>query len=168
MATTAFLSVSAFGYSDTFRRMVARKDATTALGRDLMREVGRIMVNHLRMHAPSQTGIFKSGIYYATYERPEGYSARFYVRGEHAFVLPFLLHGTSPHEIPTGGRAAQIAKGYPLRFFWEKGPTGAHIYFYWKVNHPGTNPSPFVSMAETTARPEIREKLRQVVKLAWL
>lgn len=67
--------------------------------------------------------------------------------GDHGWLLPMLLQGTQPHEIPKGGSAAQLAKGYPLRFYWENGPDGPGIYYYWSVHHPGAQPNPFIGRA---------------------
>lgn len=50
--------------------------------------------------------------------------------------------GSRPHEIPTGGAAAQKAKGYPLRF-----PKNGMVIRAWKVNHPGNAPNPFLRNA---------------------
>jgi hypothetical protein len=55
-----------------------------------------------------------------------------------------------------------MAKGYPLRFYWEKGPRGPGVYFYWSVNHPGTDPDPFIDLAIESAWPEMAAELRKV------
>jgi len=56
-----------------------------------------------------------------------------------------LPPGTEPHFIP-GGKAAgsrgvaaaiQLAKGYPLRFYWER---VGHWVSLWSVDHPGYKP----------------------------
>lgn len=161
-------NITAFGYSDAYHKMVQRRDNTSKIAREHAREAGRTMITALRRTAPRKTGKFAAGLFYRTYEREGGYEIRFYAGGEHGYVLPFLLYGTADHIIPKGGSAAQMAKGYPLRFFWAKGPKGPGTYRYWSVHHPGTNPSPFVGQARTEAAPLIREELRQIVKLAWL
>jgi len=84
-------------------------------------------------------------------------------------VLPFLIYGTRPHTIPTGGSAAQMAKGYPLTFYWEKGPAGKGWYSFWSVQHPGTKPSPFVDEAYREIGPQLKSDLQKVaVRVAWL
>ena len=65
-------------------------------------------------------------------------------------LMPYQLKftippGTKPHLIPGGlavsdkrqAAAIQMAKGYPLKFHWERGPRGPGIYHYWAVSHPG-------------------------------
>lgn len=165
----ADFSLQAFGYRDVLGRFAQRTAALTDTRRDLARESGRIMVEQLKIHAPRKTGKFAAGLFYRTYERGDMVETRFYAGGEHGYVLPFLAYGTADHIIPRGGSAAQKAKGYPLRFFWQKGPRGPGMYSYWSVHHPGTNASPFIGLARVSAQPPIRELLRRTVrKLAWL
>lgn len=60
---------------------------------------------------------------------------------------PYALavhEGSKRHTIPTGGRAAQKAKGYPLRF----GSKGMTIRAY-EVSHPGNQPNRFLLNALT-------------------
>ena len=162
------LDFEAFGYSDTFKRMVNRQDKLSNTAREWSREAGRIIVKALKNRAPKKTRIFSEGIFYRTYARDDGYEVRFYAGGDHGYVLPFLRDGTRRHEIPIGGAAAQMAKGYPLRFYWEKGPHGPGIYRYWSVQHPGTKPSKFVDQAREDSKAEVREALKNLVFLAWL
>ena len=65
------------------------------------------------------------------------------------------------YEIPDSGR---VAKGYPLRFFWEDGPRGPDIYYFWSVMHPGTKPDDFPQRVLDERWPEIRKMLRLVVR----
>lgn len=157
-----------YGYSNAFKAMVHRGDKLSAAAREWAREAGRITVKALKNRAPKKTRLFAEGIYYRTYARADGYEVRFYTGGEHSYVLPFLRDGTRAHEIPTGGAPAQMAKGYPLRFYWEKGPRGPGIYRFWRVWHPGTKKSPFVEQAREDASKEVREVLKNLVFLAWL
>jgi len=107
-----------------------------------------------KQEAPTDTGIFAEGIYAEVGQTTWGdWNSHVGVRGEHAFLLDYIVGGTKPHEIPKGGSAAQLAKGYPLRFYWEKGPNGPGIYYYWSVQHPGTQPNPFHRRAFTRWRP---------------
>ena len=62
----------------------------------------------------------------------------------------------------TGGSAAQMAKGYPLTFYWEKGPAGKGWYSFWSVQHPGTKPSPFVDEAYREIGPQLKSDLQKV------
>lgn len=47
--------------------------------------------------------------------------------------MPFVIGPTSPRSIPRGGAGAQRRKGYPMRFFWESGPTGPGWYIAWEI-----------------------------------
>lgn len=54
--------------------------------------------------------------------------------------------GARPHGIPTGGAAAQMAKGYPLRFLKD-----GKVRMPWSVNHPGNQrPNPWLVRALRT------------------
>ena len=162
-------SLQAFGYRDVLGRFTKRTEEVANVHRELSREAGRLTVRLLKHYAPSKTGLFAEGIFYRTYEIPGGAEVRFYVKGEHAYLLPFLAFGTVDHIIPVGGAGAQMAKGYPLRFFWEKGPRGAGEYRYWSVHHPGTNADPFIGLARAAAEPQVRNLMYQKAKrLAWL
>lgn len=158
----ADFNIQAFGYSQAFTRMINRQDKTAELAREFAREAGRETVKQLKHYAPRKTGKFAAGIYYRSYKRPTGFEVRFYVKGEHAHILPFLVYGTADHIITPKG------PGYPLRFFWQHGPRGPGEYRYMRVHHPGTNINPFVGLATAAAGPPVRDLLRQMVKLAWL
>lgn len=165
----ADFSIEAFGYRDVLGRFTKRTEALAKARRELAREAGQAVVKQLKIHAPRKTGKFAEGLFYRTYEDGDKVEIRFYAGGEHGYVLPFLAYGTHDHIIPTGGSAAQKAKGYPLRFFWQKGPHGPGYYAFWQVHHPGTNASPFIGYARVSAQPIVRDLLRDKVKqLAWL
>jgi len=131
--------------------------------REEMREIGRGMVKTLQHYAPEDTGKFKQGIAYRTDDRGDTTTITFYVKGEHAFLLPFLTQGTKPHTITPKG------EGYPLRFFWERGPEGPGVYYYYSVQHPGTLPNPFVSLAIDAHSPQMAVGLsRMAQRLRWM
>jgi hypothetical protein len=110
--------------------------------------------------APKDTGVFAEGIYAEVVQTITGdWNSTIGVRGKHAFLLDYIIGGTRPHEIPKGGSAAQLAKGYPLRFYWERGPNGPGVYFYWSVQHPGTKPNPFHRRALTRWRPGMLRRI---------
>ncbi len=52
----------------------------------------------------------------------------------------FVREGTRPHPITA-------RPGGVLRFDWPQGPRGPGIYFFRRVNHPGTAPNDFVAAA---------------------
>lgn len=73
--------------------------------------------------------------------RPEFSETRFTVRvlagGRDAPYGLFVHEGTQPHGIVAVNADA-------LRFFWPDGGNGPGIYFFASVNHPGTQPHPFL------------------------
>jgi len=172
------LTFEAMGYRNAQGRFAQRTEKLAAERREIARDAGRMTLAALKARAPrskpvpgqkSTSGTFARGLIYRTYERGNAVQARFYATGPHAFVLPFLVKGTRPHVIPTGGALAQMAKGYPLRFYWKKGPQGPGIYRYWSVNHPGTQPSPFIEEALADVEPELSKMLRKRARsVAWL
>lgn len=158
------LRYQAEGYRDVQGRFSRRTEQLARMQRDLARDEGREMVRALREAAPEKTGKFKEGIHYRTDVRHDGTTVTVYVRGEHAFLLPLLTEGTRPHQIPKGGSAEQMAKGYPLRFYWEKGPKGAGIYHFWSVQHPGFPPQFFVARVIEQRLPHMRRNLQSVAR----
>jgi len=163
------LTLEALGYREVTGRFARRSQVLETERRALIRNAGRTFTEALARHAPKRTGEFARGLFYRTYDRGYTSEARFYAGGKHAFVLPFLIYGTRPHTIPTGGSAAQMAKGYPLTFYWEKGPAGKGWYSFWSVQHPGTKPSPFVDEAYREIGPQLKSDLQKVaVRVAWL
>lgn len=65
----------------------------------------------------------------------------------------WITKGTRPHVIRPKG------PGYPLRFFWAKGPKGPGIYHYYSVNHPGTKPNPFIARAYRRWLPDAKAEM---------
>ena len=151
------------GYRDALGRFAKRTAILENQRRIAMRNVGHSAVVELQVRAPRKTGIFAEGIVYREYDWGDSTNIEVLATGEHAFVLDFLRYGTKPHKIPTGGSAEMMAKGYPLRFYWEKGPAGPGIYHFWSVNHPGTQPDPFIDNALVRVEETAMIKLRKVV-----
>lgn len=154
--------LDAMGYRDVAGRFARRTDELQSAKREEMRDLGRGMVQSLQYYAPKRSGLFSEGIAFRTDERGSETSLTFYVKGEHAFVLPFLTGGTKPHPIDPHG-------DYPLRFFWERGPNGPGIYYYMHVEHPGTMPDPFIPNAIEAMSPQFDYGLSRIAKrVAWL
>lgn len=155
------------GYRDAKGRFAKRTDALARTMRDGIRDLSRNVVKTLQHYAPEDTGKFKAGIsYQTTWRGPDTVRSTFYVRGEHAFLLPMLTGGTKGHGIPIGGSEAQMAKGYPLHWIDKK--TGEDR-FAWSVWHPGTMPNPFVAVAMDAMSPQFDIALSKMArKIAWL
>lgn len=164
-----FIRFEVMGYREVDGRLAKRTPHLQAVKREEMRAMGRDLMGYLRAEAPKKSGKFAQGINYLTVEKGSETVLTFYVKGDHAFLLPFITKGTKPHIIPTGGAAAQMAKGYPLRFFWPNGPQGPKIYYFWSVRHPGTKPNDFVGRVLDSHREEVRLRLNRVARrVAWL
>ncbi len=156
------LTFEALGYRDAMGRFAKRTDLLQRERREAGRRSGRRMVGAMRRHAPRKTGAFAAGLFFRTYDYGYETQVRFYAGGAHGYLLHWITDGTGPHVIPKGGSAAQLAKGYPLTFFWEKGPQGPGIYSYWSVHHPGTEANPFVEEAYAEAGPDILADYQRV------
>jgi hypothetical protein len=65
--------------------------------------------------------------------------------GNVAEHMQFVIYGTQPHPIPRSV-TAQLAKGYPMSFFWVNSPGGAAWHQAWKISGgvaaQGTEPHP--------------------------
>jgi hypothetical protein len=159
------MSLRMAGYRDVDGRFAERSQELRHAMRDEARTIGRAMVSTLRAYAPRYTGEFADGFAYRTTWQGDELRLTFYVKGPHAFLLPFLTEGTRGHEIPIGGSAAQMAKGYPLHWIDK---SGAHHYA-WSVWHPGTLPDPFVERAVDAMSPQFEQSLSCVARrVAWL
>ena len=156
------LKFRAIGFRNALGRFATRQRLLQVEKREMVREVSRDYVRILREESPKDTEVYANGIAYRTDDRGNITTGTVYVRGEHAFLTDIILNGSKPHVIPTGGAAAQLAKGYPLRFFWQKGPQGPGVYRFWKVNHPGTRPNDFVGRANARMARPAQERLNRV------
>lgn len=160
----ALLYVEAVGFRDGEGRFARRSQAMARARREAVRESAQQMLVWLRFYAPHRTGVFEQGINYRTDDRTDGTTtATMYVKGPHAYLLPFIVKGTRPHLIPRGGRLEQMAKGYPLHWIDDK--TGKHIRA-WEVHHPGTKPNPFITQAQEAASPFVRAVIQEAARKA--
>jgi len=132
------------------RRRVANAQRQTEEGLRQMLSRERIaMQRALREEAPKgPNGKFARSIRTLLHKDTSGrWVLEGFVPEDLAWLNAIIIKGSRPHRIPTGGAAAQMAKGYPLRFYWENGPNGPGIYYYWTVWHPGTKPNPYPNRA---------------------
>ena len=110
--------------------------------RQVVRVAGRRAVQYARLYAPGSR--LKNQIDYIENELPTGAESLVMMPEGLKFTLP---PGTKAHTIPGGvgvakseAEAIQRQKGYPLRFYWERGPQGPRVYSFWAVEHPGYEP----------------------------
>ena len=156
------LSYTARGFRDARGRFSIRRSLLVKGRRDALRKIGRLVTAALKKNAPNKTGVFAKGLFYRTYERGYKTIMRTYAGGPHGYLLSWIIDGTDPHPIPKGGSAEMMAKGYPLRFYWPKGPQGAGVYRFWSVNHPGTDPNPFIDKTADQVEEEVYRELQKV------
>jgi hypothetical protein len=120
--------------------------------RESVRELGRRWVELAREEAPKRTGRFASRIAYRTFVEDDTIGFRGYVPRP---LGRWIIQGTPPHLI-------RAQNGRFLRFFWQAGPRGPGLYFFRKVNHPGTKPNPFTDRANERFRPEADRAMRRI------
>lgn len=77
----------------------------------------------------------------------------------------YVLDGTKPHDIPSGGVTSGMERGYPLVFFWAR--VGAVVKtFGWHgtpwgyTKHPGSKPNRFPELAWAETRVGVVEALK--------
>ncbi|MCP4933356.1 MAG: hypothetical protein GY927_03920 [bacterium] len=116
----------------------------------------RRMLGLGREEAPEKTGEFKRGISFKVFG--SGKAIGFTIQLPQPLGL-WIQGGTKAHKIPTGGSAAQIAKGYPLRFYWAK---AGRVVTFWSVNHPGTKKNKFMGRAYRRWLPGARKDLARI------
>lgn len=147
------------------RRFKSRQRILEQQRHVLVEEETERLLELLRQEAPKKTELFAEGLRSNISAPAPGFgfsSASVRASGEHGFLLPFIVLGTRAHEIPTEGSAAQLAKGYPLSFYWEKGPRGPGWYHFWSVQHPGTKPNDFIQRAIDQWDPSAADALREL------
>jgi len=163
VTTAAVLRFEARGFTTTQGRLVQRSEALEREIRRMFMTERRELQKVLREEAPKRTGVFARGLRTFFYEQGSGnYRVEAVSTGPHAWLLPLIVGGTKPHLIPRGGTAEMMTKGYPLRFYWERGPKGPGIYYFWHVHHPGTKPNPFINRALGRRWPHIRRNARML------
>ncbi|MCP5016867.1 MAG: hypothetical protein GY938_16605 [Ketobacter sp.] len=124
--------------------------------RDMIAAQAKRMLGLARAEAPEKTGEFKRGLAIDIFATGNAVGFK--------LTMPqplgtFIQKGTKPHRIPTGGSAAQISKGYPLRFFWAK---MGRVVTFWSVQHPGTKPDKFMGRAYRRWLPGARLDLARI------
>jgi len=121
----------------------------------MIRTLGKSWQDEMRKEAPKgKTGKFARGIIYRTSQAGDAAMFRGYVPQP---LGKWIIRGTKPHVI-----RAKNAKF--LRFFWPRGPQGAKVYFFRKVNHPGTKANPFDKKAMAKWKPQAIVALRKLSK----
>ena len=129
--------------------------------RPIMREQGRRFKELLQDEAPKgRTGKFARGIQFRTFVKGGGVG---FTASVPQPLGKWLIHGTGLYG-PKKSKYPITPKGpgYPLKFFWERGPHGPGVYFFMRVMHPGIKPNPFPGRAYRRWLPGARAELRRV------
>lgn len=156
--------VELIGFRDTLGRFARRGDELRIAQREEARTQARATLAIIKHYAPRKSGQYADGLRTRTTETADGTFLTIYASGPHAWLHDLLVGGTVAHEIPRGGSVAQMAKGYPLSFYWERGPGGPGLYHFWSVWHPGTDPDPFMALAMEAMSPQFDQSLARVAK----
>lgn len=120
-----------------------------------MNVLGNRLLGLIRDGAPHATGKYASRITLTTHRSGDSYNVE--IRAPEPLTT-WLTRGTRAHEIRPKG------PGYPLRFYWAKGPKGPGVYHFMRVWHPGTRGKPFIASAYRQWKPEAEAEMRSLVK----
>jgi len=144
----------------------ARKHA-----RDLMRDIGRIMVDELKEEAPvgehytfrgqriQPAQRLRDSFFFRTYIRGKEIRLGVYVKPKQAKKLGWVIRGTHPFK--RGRRIIRPRKAKALAFYWARKQKSMVVAY---VKHPGTLPNPFHERALKKARGKIDKKRRQAAR----
>jgi len=157
-------SIQIIGAREASGRFGEMHDALQSLHRARLRAAAEQLKQALSEEAPRST---KAGPHYAdsflvrVYDEGAGsFNARVTSGGPHGWLTPLIVEGTRPHPI-----FPKRAGGW-LAFQWDKGPRGPGIYFFRRVNHPGTRPNDFPARAFARVRAGIMQDLGSIAAQA--
>lgn len=140
--------------------------------RDLVRDVGRILVDELKEEAPvgehytwqgqriSPDQRLKDSFFYRTYIRGKQIHLGVYVKPKQRKKLGWVIRGTQPFK--RGRRYIYPKTKKALAFYWARKQKSMVLAY---VKHPGTLPNPFHERALRKAQPKIEKKQRQAARL---
>jgi len=144
---TIFLEVpikpDSLSYDDLVTRM-----------RETVYKVTKSGATYGKMFAPGEN--LKNNITSVAYDTADGAVGLVWMPWAFIYTLP---PGTKPHPIPVGGSKAQLQKGYPLRFYWEK--VGRVVSFY-SVSHPGYKGNPWDIQVYERVDQDMEKELQQL------
>ena len=153
MAERVITVTSTPPFRDVLGRFAKAEKQFLESKREGMRNLGRRWVAIARDEAPyGKTGKFRKSIAYRTSQ--SGSTVGFSTYSAQP-LGKWITQGTKAHFI----RARRVRF---LRFDWPKGPNGPGIYFFRKVNHPGTKPNPYHERATARWMPEADMELRRI------
>ncbi len=71
--------------------------------------------------------------------------------------FPFIENDTEPHSI-------EAVRAKSLRFFWGAGPAGPGVYFFRKVQHPGTKGAHHAERTGEIVNEQAKNVVREVIE----
>ncbi len=164
MQSNLLLSMEIVGSRDASGQFQSMGEALASLQRARLRAAAQKSLEAIKLEAPRSKGEgphLADGLRVRTYESgPGAFNARVTAGGPHGWLLPLILEGTRAHPI------YPKKAGGLLRFQWDKGPRGPGIYFFRKVNHPGTRPNDFPIRGFARVRSEVDRDLRSIAAQA--
>lgn len=162
-------------WNEVYKQIKASRTVAENEARNAMRDIGRILVRHLKAkcpigfhydHAgiPRMSGNLRASIAFRTYERERFGAGRDFSMGfeypsaaEGGTLVQITMADYGRYTLPPGTRPHVI---FPrnsrfLVFYWTK---LQKLMFLKKVNHPGYEGDPWDMRAFESARPEIEER----------
>jgi len=173
-AGRAFLQIEATNIRGIKGRFVdIRNKFAAQYSRDVLRQIGRILVKHLGKEAPVGKHYRFDGTEYEPPKRlKDSFFYRTYVRGKKirlsiysgvGNVLRYVILGTYPYK--RGRRTIRPRHKGALAFYWARQKKSVVVA---SVQHPGSLPNLFHERAYKTAEPEIdllqRKAARQTAR----
>jgi hypothetical protein len=139
--------------------------------RDLMRDIGRILVDELKEEAPvgehytfrgqriQPAQRLRDSFFFRTYIRGKEIQLGVYVKPKQRKKLGWVIRGTHPFK--RGRRIIRPRRAKALAFWWARKQKSMVVAY---VKHPGTLPNPFHERALKKARGKIDRKQRQAAR----
>ncbi len=152
MASVQYLMKTSPPMRDLLGRFNKGEQVVREARRAQLKPEARRLVGLARDEAPSKSGRFRRSIGYRTFD--DGKDVGFVVYAKEP-LASYIQKGTKRH--PIVAKSSKV-----LRFWWEEGPEGPGIYFFTRVNHPGTKANRFMGRAVRRWKPGARAMLRRV------
>jgi hypothetical protein len=159
-----FIQIEATNIRDIRGRFAAIRDKEAVeFARELARESGRILVDHLKEEAPvgkhytfegteyEPARRLRDSFFYRTYVR--GKTIRLSIYSKAGDILRYVARGTRPHPI------TPRQPGGLLAFYWAKEKKSVIVS---SVEHPGTLANRFHVRAYKKAEPELEKRRKRM------
>ena len=142
-----------FLYTPAVAELLSYDDIVTRM-RETVYKVTKSGAAYGKMFAPGEN--LKNDIAYTVQDTAGGAVGLVWMPWQFIFTLP---PGTKAHPIPKGRSKEQQAKGYPLRFYWER---IGKVVTFWSVNHPGYKGDPWDMLVYERVDQDMNEELQKM------